>query len=135
MQPETYQELCETLTLVLDAVERATGDENFLSDWRKWARSVVDGLYYWKTALRAVDAALAAANHAENASAARVARAAALAAAAVVAAARHEEFTALTNAAAARCILETLHHGPSRGVPASPASFCARPAQARNKNI
>lgn len=115
MTTETYRELCESVELIADAAERYSGGQPFLEEWRKWARGVLGGLYYSKTARRAAHSAeLAAFGCGRDYARAGVARAAALAATGVACAALKNEHDARANAAAARDIVQSIdarHHG------------------------
>ena len=107
MTTQTYRELCEALKLVSDAAEQYADGQPFLGEWRKWARVVLAGLCYSKTARRAAQSALEE-GCGRPTPLGGVAKAAALAATGVLYAVQKDDDAARAKAAEARHMIESI---------------------------
>ena len=61
-----YAELCGSIRSICAAADRLPVEPASLDEWRRWARSILSGLYSQKTAQRALEAARSARRSADQ---------------------------------------------------------------------
>ncbi len=117
MTTQTHRELSEAVQLVSDMAKRYSDGRPFLDQWQKWARVVLCGVYYSKTAQRAAQSALLETYGCcgRTKPLVGVAKAAALAATGVVHAAQNDDNAAQADANAARNMIEGIELRCGRG--------------------